>query len=108
MTDQNGCQSSDIVSIFYDITIYVPNTFTPDQDEFNQTFMMYGGNIKEFHMMIFDRWGELIFETYDMKYGWDGTYNGLICQDGTYIWKIELEDAFDKKKQLVGHVNLIR
>ena len=108
ITDQNGCQSSDIVTIFYDITIYVPNTFTPDQDEFNQTFMMYGGNIEEFHMMIFDRWGELIFESFDMKYGWDGTYNGLLCQDGTYIWKIDLEDAFDGKKQLVGHVNLIR
>jgi len=107
-TDQNGCRSSDFVTVFYDITIYVPNTFTPDHDEFNQTFMMYGGNINEFHMMIFDRWGELIFETYDMKYGWDGTYNGLICQDGTYIWKIELGDAFGKKKELVGHVNLIR
>ena len=58
--------------------------------------------------MIYDRWGELIFETFDMKYGWDGTYNGLKSQDGTYIWKIDLGDAYGKKKQLVGHVNLIR
>ncbi len=108
ITDQNGCQSTDIVTIFYDITLYVPNTFTPDQDEFNQTFLAFGGNIKEFHMMIYDRWGELIFETFNMKFGWDGTYNGYNCQDGTYIWKIELEDVFDKKEQLVGHVNLIR
>jgi gliding motility-associated-like protein len=108
ITDQNGCQSSDIMTIFYDITLYVPNTFTPDQDEFNQTFRAFGGNVNEFHMTIFDRWGEVIFETYNMQYGWDGTYNGLKCQDGTYIWKIELEDAFDKKDQLVGHVNLIR
>lgn len=108
ITDQNGCQSSDIVTIFYDITIYIPNTFTPDQDEFNQTFKVFGGNIKEFHMMIFNRWGELIFETYDMKYGWDGTYDGRICQDGTYIWKVDVSDAQDRKEQLVGHVNLIR
>lgn len=108
ITDQNGCQASDIVTVFYDITIYVPNTFTPDSDEFNQLFLAFGGNIRKFHMMIFDRWGELIFETHDMQYGWDGTYNGLNCQDGTYIWKIEVEDAFDKKKQLVGHVNLIK
>lgn len=108
VTDQNGCQSIDIVTIFYDITIYVPNTFTPDQDEFNQSFYAYGGNIEEFHMMIFDRWGELIFETYDMNIGWDGTYNGLICQDGTYVWKIQVTDSYDKKEEFVGHVNLIR
>lgn len=108
ITDQNGCESSDIVTIFYDITIYVPNTFTPDQDEFNQTFLAYGGNINDFHMMIFNRWGELVFESFNMKIGWDGTYNGLICQDGTYVWKIVVVDAFDKKQELVGHVNLIR
>lgn len=108
MTDQNGCESSDIVTIFYDITLYVPNTFTPDSDEFNQTFMAFGGNINEFHMVIYDRWGELIFETFNMQFGWDGTYNGQNCQDGTYIWKIDVLDAFDKKKQFVGHVNLIK
>lgn len=107
-TDQNGCQTTDIVTIFYDFTIYVPNTFTPDQDEFNQAFYAYGGNIDEFHMMIFDRWGELVFESYNMKIGWDGTYNGLICQDGTYVWKVQLVDAFGQKQELVGHVNLIR
>ena len=108
VTDENGCESSDIVSVFYDITLYVPNTFTPDQDEFNQSFYAYGGNIEEFHMMIFDRWGELIFESYDMNIGWDGTYNGFNCQDGTYVWKIQVTDSYDKKEEFVGHVNLIR
>jgi gliding motility-associated-like protein len=109
ITDQNGCQSTDIVTILYDITIYVPNTFTPDQDEFNQSFYAYGGNIREFHMMIFNRWGELIFETYDMKIGWDGTYNGRVVQSGTYTWIIECRDAYtDKKYTFNGNLNLLK
>ena len=108
VTDVNGCQSSDDVTIHYDPIIYVPNTFTPDEDEFNQSFLAVGGNIESFQMLIFDRWGEVIFESNNMQFGWDGTYNGQKCQDGTYIWKILIADLEGKKKEYVGHVNLIR
>lgn len=106
--DENGCKASDSVYIYYDPIIYVPNTFTPNDDSMNPMFMARGGNIKTFEMLIFDRWGELVFTSNDLNIGWDGTFEGNICQDGTYIWKIKLSDFTDQEFDYVGHVNLIR
>ena len=107
-TDNNGCTATDNVQIFYDPIIYVPNTFTPDGNEFNAYFLAQGGNIKTFEMRIFNRWGEEIFTSNDITIGWDSTYKGVICQDGTYIWKIKLTGFDDEEQELVGHVNLLR
>ena len=107
-TDENGCMSSDSVYIFYDPILYVPNTFTPDGNSINPFFKAEGGNIKTFEMLIFDRWGELVFTSNDISIGWDGTYEGNNCQDGTYIWKIKLTSFEDEEQDHVGHVNLIR
>lgn len=106
--DENGCSASDDVTIYFEGIIYLPNTFTPDGNKFNETFFAQGGNIVEFNIQIYNRWGELIFEGFDFNDHWDGTYNGLICPDGTYIWKVKYKDVMDKEKQLVGHVNLLR
>lgn len=108
-TDQNGCKASDSVMIFYDAIIYVPNTFTPDGNIFNEVFKAVGGNVKTFEMKIYDRWGETIFTMNNMEEFWDGTYKGLPCQDGTYVWKIVYTDFTSKKvKKMAGHINLLR
>jgi gliding motility-associated-like protein len=107
-TDQNGCQAQDQVSISFDAILYVPNTFTPDLDNFNPVFAPKGGNIVEYHLIIFNRWGEILFESYNFNVGWDGTYGGNVCQDGTYIWVIEYQDGQGNKDRLIGHVNLLR
>lgn len=107
-TDENGCSDSDEVNIFYDPTIYVPNTFTPDGNEINPVFRAEGGNIDVFNMTIFNRWGELIFESNEITEGWDGTYDGVNCQDGTYVWKINVTGIEGQEKDFIGHVNLIR
>lgn len=107
-TDENGCKASDSVYIYYDPVIYVPNTFTPNDDSMNPLFLAEGGNIRTFEMLIFDRWGELIFTSNDIRDGWNGTYQGKICQDGTYIWKIRITDFEDEEQFFVGHVNLLR
>lgn len=106
--DENGCKDSDDVRIFYDPLVYVPNTFTPEGDEFNGLFQVKGGNVRNFKLDIYDRWGELIFTSQDMYIGWDGTYNGIYCQDGTYTWKLEYDDLRGNRQQKVGHVNLLR
>jgi gliding motility-associated-like protein len=67
-----------------------------------------GGNIKTFNLKIFNRWGELIFESNQLEVGWDGTYQGKMCQDGTYIWVIEYAGDDKIPHKLVGHVNLLR
>jgi gliding motility-associated-like protein len=107
-TDENGCTASDIVNIYYKPIIYIPNTFTPNDDELNQGFRVVIGNIKSFELLIFNRWGELIFTMNDESDYWDGTYEGLKCQDGTYVWTIKYYDFLDKEYEQTGHVNLLR
>ena len=107
-TDENGCVAQDVIHIAIDAIIFLPNTFTPDQDQFNPTFKPKGENIVEFHMIIFNRWGEIMFETYNFEMGWDGTYGGKVCPDGTYIWVIEYTDNRNNKERILGHVNLLK
>jgi gliding motility-associated-like protein len=60
-------------------------------------------------MQIFDRWGELIFESHDPEVGWDGTYNNTISQDGSYVWKIQVKmKNVDDVVHKHGHVMLLR
>ncbi len=107
-TDQNGCTAQSQVHIFFDPFFYVPNTFTPDGDMFNQYFRVIGGNYLEVEVSIYNRWGELIYEFTDLKDYWDGTYNFRPYQDGTYTWKIKYTDYQNRKEILTGHVNLLR
>jgi len=108
-TDDNGCSASDVVRVFFDGILYVPNTFTPGgSDGFNNIFQALGGNITEFKMQIFDRWGELVKTLNSMDESWDGTYDGKACPDGTYVWKIEYKDLSGNREMLTGHVNLLR
>ncbi len=109
-----GCTDTTTRSIIVKepLIFYIPNTFTPDMDEYNQTFqpVFYAGyDPYDFVMYIYNRWGELIFETHNDKIGWDGTYNGKLVEDGTYIWKIEVKTTLsDERKIFKGHVNVIR
>lgn len=73
--------------------------------------MFYSGlDIYDFHMIIFNRWGEVIFETYDVNYGWNGSYGGgEIVQDGVYVYKIEYGDTMsDEKHYINGHITVLK
>jgi gliding motility-associated-like protein len=107
-TDTNGCRASDLIHIDYKGVIYIPNTFTPDGNKFNQNFKAYGDGIINFEMLIFDRWGELIKTLNSIDEFWDGTYLGKICQDGTYTWKVTYSDITREFKTITGHVNLLK
>lgn len=107
-TDENGCSASDNVHIYYNPILYIPNTFTPNGDERNQGFRIYASNIQSFELLIFNRWGELIYTMDDFNDYWDGLYNGLPCQDGTYVWKIRYIDFLDNVYEQTGHINLLR
>jgi gliding motility-associated-like protein len=96
-----------------DVIYWVPNTFTPDGDQYNQTFLpiFYSGiDPYSYDFYVYNRWGELIWENHDYQFGWDGTYNdGMKCPDGTYTWKIRFKLINNDEKQTVlGHINLIR
>lgn len=99
------------VSIISDVLIFAPNTFTPDGDEFNQSWLVHmsGIDVYDFELVIYNRWGEIVWESYDISVGWDGTYGGKPVQDGTYTWFIRCADLTnDNKYEFQGHVNVIR
>ena len=112
--NQFGCLDSTtlVIQIKGDEIFYVPNTFTPDGDEHNHIFypiFTSGFDPANFQMEIYNRWGELIFESLNAEKGWDGFFNGSECPDGTYAWKIIYKiPEFDEYKIAIGHVNLVR
>ena len=113
VTTNEGCVDtvSKILSVLSDIIFYSPNTFTPDGDEFNQTWKFHVDGVDQFNfeLLIFDRWGELVWETHDVNSEWDGTYHGKIIPEGTYVWIARVKDLYsDSKRTFNGTINLIR
>lgn len=104
------------ITVYEELIYYVPNTFTPDGDNFNPTWkpiFTSGFDIYDYNLQIYNRWGEVIFESNNYQIGWDGSYgsNGEIqmCQDGVYVWRVELKlNRWDERRVIHGHVNLIR
>ena len=94
------------------VTFYVPNAFTPGDKGVNSDFtpiMTSGFDPYQFHLLVFNRWGEIMFESFNHTIGWDGIYDKDFAQDGVYIWRIEFkESAFDKTHTQTGHVTLLR
>jgi gliding motility-associated-like protein len=121
--NQGMCPDSafQVIRIQDELLVYVPNTFTPDGDETNGYFFPVISTIikpNTYSFKIFDRWGEIVFESNDPNEKWDGTYyknnfakstSEEVAQDGTYIWKLQFTikesgDVFNK----IGHVNLLK
>jgi gliding motility-associated-like protein len=109
---KHGCLDTFTAIIRLPLFFYVPNTFTPDGSKNNNTFHpVYSDltKITQFTFRIFNRWGQLIWESIDPTDQWDGSFNQTPCQDGTYTWYIEFSTLSDSKPTKVhGHVNLIR
>lgn len=100
------------VEVINDVTIYAPNVFTPDGDEFNETWRVFinGTDINEFHLIMYNRWGETVWESFDGTAEWDGRYSSTgKVQDGTYVWVVNAKDTYnDKKYEFRGSVTIAR
>lgn len=110
-----GCQDTafDSVNVRGDYILFVPNTFTPNNDGLNDFFFPQGigfRDLRNFEFMIFDRWGDLIFLSEDVDDKWDGKANGgrYEAQQDVYVWLIITSDYEGAKHKYVGHVTLIR
>ena len=90
--------------------IYVPSAFTPNNDTRNDLFKAsYGENISKFKMEIYNRYGELVFETDNIKNGWDGNKKGRLQPAGAYVWMIKYRTFLNSSEQVLGgSVILIR
>lgn len=108
-----GCSdtASGVVIINEEFFIFVPNAFTPDGDIHNNTFnpILTGHDPSRYTLYIFNRWGEVIFESHNAAVGWDGTYGGGLVQDGVYTWTIEaVPDGTNDKRTYRGHVTVLK
>jgi gliding motility-associated-like protein len=108
--DDLGC----VDTVAYPITIeeawyvYVPNTFTPDGLRLNSLFSVSTIGIEKLSIRVFNRWGEEVYQSEDQYFEWDGSYQNVPVQDGTYTWKIDFLTRSGKERTITGHVNVIR
>ena len=88
----------------------MPNAFTPNNDGLNDVFKPVANNITLNDLQIFNRWGQIIFETSDINKGWDGVFQGQKCAIGNYVYWLSYFDCSNttKPKIIKGNVILIR
>lgn len=110
--DDNGCTDTmeHTIEVIGDFMVYVPNAFTPDGNGVNNTFRPIVTEVDPdgYEFLIFNRWGEVIFQTYIIDAAWDGTYLDENVRDGVYIWKVIVTDNVGLEHEYVGHVTLLR
>ncbi|MBV6403973.1 MAG: hypothetical protein GFGODING_00720 [Flavobacteriales bacterium] len=114
-TDSLGCAAEACALVLVDdvLVVHVPNTFTPNGDGINDSFvaMLVGADAKDFGFWIFDRWGEEVFHATEPGVPWTGSMKGsdLPAPDGVYSWRMKVRDAFTAdRREYFGHVTLLK
>jgi gliding motility-associated-like protein len=111
VVNDKGCTDSTELAIEIQpyFAFYMPNAFTPDENNVNDTFHGKGVGIADYQMWIFDRWGNLVFQSDDINKGWNGLVkNGSETFLDVYVWKVNLKDIFGKKHIYTGKVTLVK
>lgn len=114
-----GCDDTASIEILATSDIVFPNAFTPNPESGNggqydpgsldnNIFFPYTAGVDKYLLQIFNRWGELIFESNDLNIGWDGYYRGELCQQDTYVWKAKVTFHDGRTFIKVGDVTLLR
>lgn len=111
--DDYGCEAevTKSIKVVAEVIIYIPNSFTPNGDKRNDSFVLKGQGLESVTMTIFNRWGEPIITLEgDQPYtiGWDGTKDGKYLPQGVYVYIIELTDRTGKEHRYLGNINLFR
>jgi len=109
VSNSDGCEDtvSRTIFVFPESEMYVPGSFSPNKDALNEDFGVTGiAFVAEYHMIILNRWGGVLFESKDINDTWDGTYDGELVPSGTYIYYIEILDLNNEKHALKGTVNV--
>ncbi len=99
---------SNIVKEDIPLQVFVPNSFTPNNDALNDIFTAKGLFINEYSMEIYSRWGELLYHTTDLEQGWDGVYKGSLVPEDTYVYIIQATDSKGRSLTKNGTVHLLR
>ena len=108
--DENGCEDFSEIAIVNVVPItqlFIPNSFTPNDDEHNELFVIKGMNVVTFNIKIFDRWGEQLFESDSIYKYWDGKFNTKKVQQGVYYYNIEVLGEDKKIFKKSGEIKVI-
>jgi gliding motility-associated-like protein len=113
VANTSGCILSDTITLdggLGDGILWFPNSFTPNANGLNDKFTGKGADITYFHLMIFNRWGEVIYESERQDEGWDGFYKGRLAQQDVYVWKVKYKTkcSGDFMNSKIGHVTLVQ
>ena len=105
-----GCEHSDTIVFIKKCPtfLYIPAAFSPNNDGINDSFTISTQNMKMFSLYIFNRWGELLFQTENPDKSWDGTFKGTGCMTGNYYYHVVARDPDGNVKNVNGMVNLLR
>lgn len=99
---------SNVAEVTPVMALYVPNSFTPNGDGINDVFGVHGEGMKSFSMNIYNRWGQLIFEANSVNQTWDGTFDGSLAPNGSYVYHIVTSPTDGRTKVKKGSVLLYR
>lgn len=114
VVDSLGCSAASEVTIHCtpvncgEGNIFIPNAFSPNGDGINDQFCVTGENIVSYHLMIFTRWGEMVFETHSLDQCWDGRHRENWCQPGVYVYSCIIECEAGIEARFKGDITLIR
>jgi gliding motility-associated-like protein len=89
------------------LSLYIPNSFTPNGDGLNDTFGVYGESVRNYRMEVYNRWGEIIFSSTEVTSQWDGTYRGRHVPQGAYVYKVSALGLNGNEMARNGTVNII-
>jgi gliding motility-associated-like protein len=112
VTDSNGCIGNDDAKVKRKcgVILYVPNVFTPNNDGNNDIFLPVGSDVLTYELMIYNRWGQLIFTSNDVNLGWDGLINGKTAASDAYVYQINYQGYQNKVLKTytkMGNVTLL-
>jgi gliding motility-associated-like protein len=88
--------------------VYIPNAFTPNGDGENDKLFVYGAMIQGILFRIYDRWGELVFETTNRNEGWDGTFRGKLLDPDVYDYYLQVDCVDGLQNIIKGNITLMR
>ncbi|PCJ27203.1 MAG: hypothetical protein COA97_04355 [Flavobacteriales bacterium] len=110
VTNSNGCQTIDSTYIDVDPSsnIYIPNIFSPNGSQDNNVYYVRGKGIKQFNIAIYNRWGQMVFESDDIEKGWDGTKNGTLLNQGVFVYSLNVVFYDGDTFQQTGNITLVR
>jgi len=108
-SDNKTCQFTDSIVVKVIFPVYIPNTFTPNGDNKNEIFKAESEILEKYELLIYDRWGNLAFQTKNLSTGWDGKINGNPQPQDVYVYKLRYMLRHTRNwQEKVGIVSLIR